>query len=207
MKKTFMGVFAVAGLVLAGCGSNDPKTEVAAESTTATDATTQETTTTPTVSGKFEPLPGTPGIGEAVTNGGAKITVNSVTSAPTIPMRAGVTQGEFAPKEARTGGQFIVVDTTVENVGKASMDLTCNYPIVTMLGDDEKRQFDAIRDLYRIEGNPECNVGLQPGFSSEMKWVYEIPSTTVPVIFAFYTTEEGSTKELRAVATGPIAPA
>lgn len=201
--RTLVGVIAVSAVVLAGCGSNDSNTEVAAESTT----TAQATTETPGVSGKFEPLPGTPQVGEAVTNGGAKITVNSVTSTPTISFRPGAIAGEYAPKEARDGGQFIVVDATVENVGKASMDLTCSYPIATMLGDDEKRQFDAIKDLHRVEGNPECNVGLQPGFSSEMKWVYEIPSTTVPVIFAFYTTEEGSTRELRAIATGPVMPA
>ena len=205
--RTLVGVIAVSALVLTGCGSIDSKAEVAAESTTTTVANPQPATATPSASGKFEPLPGTPQVGEAVTNGGAKITVNSVTSTPTISFRPGAIAGEYAPKEARDGGQFIVVDATVENVGKASMDLTCSYPIATMLGDDEKRQFDAIKDLHRVEGNPECNVGLQPGFSSEMKWVYEIPSTTVPVIFAFYTTEEGSTRELRAVAIGPIAPA
>lgn len=202
-----MGVLAVAGLMLTGCGSSDSKTEAAPESTTTTVAAPRTTTAAPTVSGKFDPAPGTPGIGEAVTNGGAKITVNSVTSTPTISSRPGMIRGEFAPKDARAGGQFIVVDATVENVGKVSMDLTCGYPIANKLIDDEKRQFDTIEDLHRVEGNPECNAGLQPGFSSEMKWIYEIPTTAVPMMFGFYTTDGGSAASMRFIATGPVTPA
>lgn len=41
-------------------------------------------------------------------------------------------------------------------------------------------------DLYQVEGNPECNAKLQPGFSSDMKYVYEIPDTAVPMFFGFY---------------------
>jgi hypothetical protein len=53
------------------------------------------------------------------------------------------------------------------------------------LVDDQDRQFDPIDDLYKLKGNPECNDQLQPGFESDMTWVYRLPSSANVVGWAF----------------------
>jgi hypothetical protein len=63
------------------------------------------------------------------------------------------------------------------NNAKASLDLTCGLPVTTALVDDQQRNFDPIDDLYKLKGNPECNDNLQPGFESDMTWVYRAPTT------------------------------
>lgn len=73
------------------------------------------------------------------------------------------------------GGKFIVVDTHIVNDGRTSMDLTCSLPISTVLIDSRNRDFDAIQDLYKLKGNPECNDQLQPGFEADMTYVYLVP--------------------------------
>jgi len=53
------------------------------------------------------------------------------------------------------------------------------------LVDDQDRQFDPIDDLYKLKGSPECNDQLQPGFESDMTWVYRLPSSANVVGWAF----------------------
>jgi hypothetical protein len=38
---------------------------------------------------------------------------------------------------------------------------------------------------YKIKGNPECNDRLQPGFESDMTWIYRVPTTANVVGWAF----------------------
>jgi hypothetical protein len=63
--------------------------------------------------------------------------------------------------------------------------MTCGYPIANKLWDSQRRQFDAVKSLYELPGNPECNANLQPGFSSKMTYVYEIPQDAVIAFFGF----------------------
>lgn len=131
--------------------------------------------------------PALPTIGQPVTSGGAIITINSVLESQSItaqPERS-ITRGEYAEQAPRSGGKFVIVDTTVLNDGKVSMDLTCSFPIQNKLITADNRQYDPIDDLYKIQGNPECNDGLQPGFDSHMIYVYEIPTAAVPAQFGF----------------------
>lgn len=113
----------------------------------------------------------------------AKITVTSVTS--TDLLRANKKYYGAEDRSPQAGGKFIVVDANVENTGTKSMDLTCGYPIVNKLYDTQRRQFDTVHDLDYIVGNRDCNANLQPGFSSRMMWVYEIPSTATPYAVLF----------------------
>jgi hypothetical protein len=83
------------------------------------------------------------------------------------------------------GAKFVSISTRVLNDSQGSIDLTCSRPINTHLIDERNRKFDCIRDLYRIPGNPECNYRLNPGFSSNMKWIYRVPIGTSIVAFEF----------------------
>lgn len=113
-----------------------------------------------------------------MTNGGIKLTITGVSQPADIP-RSG---GNIQP---RPGAKVIRVDTTVENVGQKSIDLTCSYPIANKIYDSNKRAFDTVDNLYDIPGNPECNADLQPGFSSPMSYVYEVPADANIEFFGF----------------------
>lgn len=151
-------------------------------------STSPEASGAPTTSAKPKlATPVLPTIGQPVTSGGAIITINSVVESQSVtaqPERS-ITRGEYAEQAPRSGGKFVIVDTTVLNDGKVSMDLTCSFPIQNKLITADKRQYDPIGDLYKIQGNPECNDGLQPGFDSRMVYVYEIPTAAVPAQFGF----------------------
>ena len=92
---------------------------------------------------------------------------------------------KYTETPAGDDAKFVVVQTHVVNNAKTSLDLTCSFPVSTKLVDDQERQFDPIDDLYKLEGNPECNDQLQPGFESDMTWVYRVPSTANVVGWAF----------------------
>jgi hypothetical protein len=79
---------------------------------------------------------------------------------------------------AGPGAKFVVVTGKVINSAKKSMDLTCGWPIATAVIDDQQRHFDTIDELHNLKGNPECNENLQPGFDSDMTWVYRVPENT-----------------------------
>jgi Domain of unknown function (DUF4352) len=124
-------------------------------------------------------VPPSGGIGQPVVNGGVKLTVNSVSSPPVISRHY---KGDVSP---RAGAKYVQVETLVENAGQKSMDLTCGYPLANKVYDTQKRQYDAVDDLYELPGNPGCNDSLQPGFSSPMTYVYEVPQGAVIEFFGF----------------------
>ena len=70
------------------------------------------------------------------------------------------------------------------------MDLTCSLPIITVLIDDQNRNFDPIEGLYKVKDNPECNASLQPGFAEDMTWVYRVPTNTHVLGWAFEDTTD-----------------
>lgn len=145
-------------------------------------------------------------VGDRVANGSAAITVRSVEAVNNISFAKQSYRDVFETKTARAGGQFVVVHTTVENIGTKSMDLTCGYPIANALVDVQTRSFDTIDDLYRVEGNPECNDNLQPGFTAEMAYVYEIPIAAIPKAFGFYTPDTQSMSNVKFIETGTVPP-
>ncbi|MGW6617794.1 hypothetical protein ACWGA0_30620 [Streptomyces erythrochromogenes] len=112
------------------------------------------------------------GVGTEVRSGGAYVTVSKVTRADSIKQND---RGETVTVKAGDGAVFIVLDTVVRNETKASMDLTCGYPVANSLIDGQGRRYDAIKDLYKLPGNPECNDQLQPGFKNGMQYVYRVP--------------------------------
>lgn len=116
--------------------------------------------------------------------------LSEVLSIPLEKIReaAGVPVGEsaeFTERVPRAGGKFVVVDTTVLNDGLTPIDITCAGPIRNTLTTEGQRQYSTVDEQYNIQGNPECNDMLQPGFDAPMKFVYEVPAAAVPVAFGF----------------------
>ncbi|MGW6949180.1 hypothetical protein [Streptomyces xanthophaeus] len=145
------------------------------------------------------PSPSPPAAGSAVgteaRSGGAYVTVTKVTRADSIKQND---QGETAQVKAGDGAVFIVLDTVVRNETKASMDLTCGYPVANSLIDDQGRRYDAIKDLYKLPGNPECNDQLQPGFKNGMQYVYRVPAGARIVSWKFQEVDFSAADEAAA---------
>ncbi|MCF7547843.1 hypothetical protein [Pseudonocardia sp. WMMC193] len=65
-------------------------------------------------------------------------------------------------------------------------------PINTKLVDSQQHNFDAIEDLDKLKGNPECNDQLQPGFEADMTWVYLVPQAATVIGWGFQDTTDFS---------------
>jgi Telomeric repeat-binding factor 2. len=130
-------------------------------------------------------------IGQELSNRGVTLTVKAARAVDTIDMnesnyRPGSGHETYTKTKPEAGGKFIVVETHVVNNAKVSMDLTCSLPITTKVVDDKDRNFDPIQSLYKVKGNPECNKQLQPGFESDMTYVYLVPTNATVIKFGFY---------------------
>lgn len=139
-------------------------------------------------------------VGDTVTNHGAELTLNDAYMAETIPWNEsaqppGNPLYEITPRPAEDGAKWFVMETTVSNEGRSSMDLTCSWPIEVVGVDVDEREFDTINSLYQYEANPACNDSLQPGFSAEMTYVFSIPSDAEMLGVAFRDTEEAGWEE------------
>lgn len=129
-----------------------------------------------------------PAINEAVT-----LTVHSQKRSTTLTRNlSNYQQGSgyesYTEVPADQGGEYLTVKTTVENTGQAAMDLTCSFPIDIAAFDDQNRTFTPVEKSYEIQGNPECNKQLQPGFSSEMTYAFLIPQDAKIIGIAFRNT-------------------
>jgi hypothetical protein len=82
---------------------------------------------------------------------------------------------EYEEVDAGDNAKFVTLYTRVLNDAQRSIDLTCSHPIYNHLIDERGRKFDSVGKLYRIRGNPECNDKLQPGFATDMTWIYRVP--------------------------------
>ncbi len=92
----------------------------------------------------------------------------------------------FTPLAPQTGAKFVVLKSTVTNNSKVGMDLTCGYPIKIIVVNTKEQEYTPIDDLRNIQGNPVCNDSLQPGFSAEMTWAFEVPATSEVLAAAFW---------------------
>jgi hypothetical protein len=109
------------------------------------------------------------GIGKAFSERGITATVTSAKLTHTIAFDGGT-------KSAGAGAEFAVITTKITNHSKTGLDLTCGYPVADKLINDAEQQYDAIQDLYKVDGNPECNAQVGPGFSDKMTYIYRVPS-------------------------------
>jgi CheY-like chemotaxis protein len=164
----------VALLALAGCGAA-PRSSGVTSSAAPAPTTTRPAPTT-------SPAPPIAAVGDTVTNGGVAVTVLSAGPVDTVELnesgfQAGSGYEEYTVTEPDPGGRFVAVQTHIVNNGRVSLDLTCSLPIDTILVDAQQREFDPIDSLHQLRGNPECNYQLQPGFESDMTYVYMVPES------------------------------
>lgn len=132
-------------------------------------------------------------VGQSVTNGGITLTVNEVSSPPSFQQVSNATDknseyAEFETVTPRTGGKFIRVDATVLNNTRAGIDLTCSWPVNALAVDMAGNNYKPVDDLYKLPGTPDCNENLNPGFSSKMTWIFEVPASADVQGFAFADT-------------------
>lgn len=135
-------------------------------------------------------------IGQELVNGGVTLKVLNTEVVDSIQMnRSGYVDAkdtDYSIEKPSKGGKFVRVDTLIKNMGDASMDLTCGWAIENRLLDSSERSFDPIDELYMLRGNPECNANLQPGFESEMSYIYMIPENASTETFSFRDTSNES---------------
>lgn len=134
-------------------------------------------------------------VGGTFRNLGATVTVQSVQEASSLELnessyRPGSGYESYTATAAGPGAKYVVVRTEVTNDSTTSFDLTCSLPISTKILDARGRQFDAIDSLYKLRDNPECNDGLQPGFTADMTWAYRLPSDAVVSGWSFEETTD-----------------
>lgn len=181
MKRTFIAGVSALSILLAGCSSSDESTaEQVVESAAPSEIAS---TTAAAADARDYPI-----IGEEARSDGIAITVRSLEEVQSIRVNDSGYVGDsavFTDRTARSGGKFVVVDTTVFNDSLRPIDITCAAPIQNTLTTDDQRQYTTVDEQYKIEGNPGCNDELQPGFDAQMKFVYEIPVAGVPVAFGF----------------------
>ncbi|QLF84157.1 lipoprotein [Gordonia phage Pytheas] len=182
MKRTLSLVAtAILAAALCSCGGSDNNTPATTSTTTATEVSS-ETPTTSTAPAFVE-------VGQPATHGGITLTVTKASSPDTYPVMEGSYKKNsgydtYADTPPRTGGKLIRIDATVENNTAGSIDLTCSLPVVAYVSDGS-RMFDPVDDLYKIQGTPDCNEDLNPGFSSDMTWIFEVPVDTPIKMFIF----------------------
>lgn len=173
-------------LSLAGCSAEAaPSTAGPTTAVAAAPVTTDSTPTTPPSAS----------VGQTVSNRGITLTVTKAQSVNSIEknessFRPGSGYEKYTTTRPRAGGKFVAVTAHIVNNAKVSLDLTCSLPIDTKLVDSQQRNFDAIDDLYKIKGNPECNDQLQPGFEADMTWVYLVPQTASVIGWGFQDTTD-----------------
>jgi hypothetical protein len=193
MRATKPIVLTVALLVAAGCSSQAVQPANAPASTDSCRGSGCSLTyETPSATADAAP---SAQVGQTVTKGGITLTVKDARGVETIQMnesnfRPGSGYEKYTKTTPKEGGRFVMVTTHVVNNAKVSLDLTCSLPLMTKLIDAQQRNFDAIDDLYKLKGNPECNDQLQPGFEADMTWVYLVPKTATVVGWGFRDTTD-----------------
>jgi hypothetical protein len=185
----FAAALAVVTAFLVGCGGGGGSSERASTLSQAPQPATAAPSTT---------VPAANQVGQPFTNLGITATVTSAETAESIALnesnsRPGSGYETYTDTPAGPGAKYEVIKTHIVNNAKTSLDLTCSLPIKTLLIDDQGRQFDPIQNLYKVQGNPECNTQLQPGFDSDMTWPYRVPAATHVVSWEFTDTTDFST--------------
>lgn len=193
---------------LSTCESRGPVTPETVTESSSEIADTPDIEPTPTPPGKDQTPAGESEpenirngkIGQKLVNGGVAITIAKAGIVETIPMnRSGYAQGDamatITDEKAEKGGKFLRVDTRVENMSSASMDVACDWQTVTKAVDSQKREFDVIDDIFDLEKNPSCMNKLQPGLAVDMSYVYLVPEDAAITSFKFRNSPDGEESE------------
>lgn len=127
-------------------------------------------------------------IGDNAVTGNVSVVVESV-SAP-----ESVSWDEFGigpQRRAREGKKLVAIEAKVKNSGNKPLVLSCGSDLSVALGDVEGAAYKPLSNLYRLEGNPECLVGLRPGLETEMTWLFEVEQSFQPSRIGLLDTRAG----------------
>lgn len=192
-----MGTAAVVAFISVGAtieiaGGSDSPTKTAASSTTATYETPVGGTNA-TVTTTAEPEIAS--IGDPVVNGSAQLTVTEVTYPATVE-RYRSSESGYVAVEPKASAKFVLVETTLENVGSVGFNTENGVQAAVM--DVDQRFFKTVEKKYDVRLNFERGISgehpdeLQPGFSTTMYYVFEVPESAEIVAFAFADNAEAS---------------
>lgn len=115
-------------------------------------------------------------VGDTTTSGSLSMKLNKI-EYPTSIQTTGY-DGMPPTLTPKQGNKYLAVSVEVKNDSKQPIDLTCSLPLQIRAVNDKDQQYSIIEKLYDISGNPQCNAQLQPGMSSPIKYVFEMPSDT-----------------------------
>ena len=173
-RKLWTVVLAISiPLAMSACGNGAAESSQSEQHETAQSKPTEKPTKKPT-----------PGIGETVENDGIRMKLVSASDQPSISYDTcgdNCNYFKYAPKPADPNTKYWVVTTEITNTGKEPIDLTCSYPVEINAYNSENQKYTSIKDLYQVQGNPECNTQLQPGFSSAMTYPFQVPSSATMI--------------------------
>lgn len=167
-KMASLALSALIPLTLSACGATSSQEEPAGQHETSKSQPTQKATGKPT-----------PKIGETVENDGIRMKLASASDQPSIAYDScgdGCSNHEYAQRAADQNAKYWVVTTEITNTGKEPVDLTCSYPLEISAFNSANQEYTPIEHLYQVQGNPECNAQLQPGFTSQMIYPFMVPS-------------------------------
>ncbi len=176
MKQVWLiGVLLFASLLFVGCTSTEVKKADTPAASVESSAQAQQAMTS-------TPKPKTvevAKVGESLTNGKLRITLNSAEFMGTIPA-----ENEFLTAEAKEGKTFVVVDVTVENIDKEANAVSsiASFEVKDGEGFAYNMDFGAYTALdQKIDGR------IQPGDKLRGKLGFAVPKTAkgLQLIFNF----------------------
>lgn len=164
--KLIVGTLCVLGLLFLGAVLFAPSENVATSTTTETmnspaEAVAAEQTTQAPAAEEVK----TYVIGDRVVSGNIAYTITNVQTSPTL-------SNEYSSTSA--DGIFVIVDMTLENIGKETITMTSNY---VKLVDDQARVFESDSDswMYIDNNNNLLLKQLQPGLQTNGRIVFDVP--------------------------------
>ncbi len=108
---------------------------------------------------------------------------NTFESAGLVLRLLETSQPSFVPQQSRygdllpsPGAQLHGVKLNVLNMTDEWVDLTCSFEVEVKVIDTSFRRFSYLPNRHRVEGNPGCNVFMNPGFSADALWVFDVPT-------------------------------
>lgn len=168
IPRAAIAVLATGALFLGACSSDDAAAP-------ANDGTRAETTSQ---------APEKPGIGDRVEVEGLALTIDEVSEATEIDWYEHDDDHPGGTREARDGGKFILVRTTVENTWNEDIQPSC-YDVDVALHGDNDAEYGPITYYGLYPENAGCGNHLGAGFDEEATYIFEIPEKVAPVGFEF----------------------
>lgn len=90
------------------------------------------------------------------------------------------------------GARLFGVKLNVLNMSDSWIDLSCSYEVDVRIIDTTFRRFNYVQGGHRFEGNPECNYFMNPGFSADMLWVFDVANVFNPIVLEVTTVVFGA---------------